>query len=124
MRAYAGLAEQNWLETVAPCTLAALGDVLLTLLIYGIGALGARDWRWASKQPVNAYATGSLLGLILGIAIERVAKETGAWRYAETMPIIPLVDAGLWPLLQLALLVPVSWWIANRWGVSERSPVD
>lgn len=57
-----------------------------------------------------AAAAGSVSALL----VEWTALSVGAWSYNERMPIVPLLDAGLWPGLQLTILVPVTMWAATR----------
>lgn len=75
-------AGRSWAETLGPCTLAALGDVGLTFAVFGLGALAA--------------------------AVEARSTASGWWSYMDRMPVVPVLGVGLWPLLQLALLIPAS----------------
>jgi hypothetical protein len=115
MPAYVEMAGRSWAETLLPCTLAALGDVAMTLAIYGLGALAARNWRWGVEGRWNVYLTGALLGGIFAAAYEWKSLASGRWSYNERMPVVPILGVGLWPLLQLMLLVPASWATAAGW---------
>ena len=53
------------------------------------------------------------MALVL-VGLECTALSGGAWPYNERMPIVPLLDAGLWPLRQMTILVPVTMWAATR----------
>jgi hypothetical protein len=96
------------------CTVATMGDVSITWAIYGIGALAAGDVRWGSTGGWNVYATTMLLGGVCAAAFEWFSLATHRWTYNDYMPIVPLLRVGLWPLLQLTVLVPLSFWIACR----------
>lgn len=50
-----------------------------------------------------------LFGLIVAIAIESYALQTGRWAYNELMPIVPLLKTGLTPTIQLGLLSYVTY---------------
>jgi len=41
---------------------------------------------------------------IFAILLEKYALATGRWVYADAMPIIPLLNVGLTPMIQLGLL--------------------
>ena len=114
MDAYKGLADKPWLETVGPCTLATAGDVLLTFLAYALGAAAWRDWRWA--WPGSGKVSAALAGLGFAIAslVEFVALSRSEWAYNDRMPIVPGVELGLLPLLQLTLFIPLAFWIGNK----------
>jgi hypothetical protein len=65
----------------------------------------------------NVYATAALLGGAFAVAYEWKALGSGRWRYTDRVPVMPVLGAGLWPLLQLALLVPLAFGLARRWAV-------
>ncbi|MBI2806606.1 MAG: hypothetical protein HYX68_16620 [Planctomycetes bacterium] len=112
MPAYTEMAERSWAETALPCAFAALSDVAMTLAIYGIGCLAAGNWRWGVERTWNIYLTGTLLAGLFATALEWKFLGSGRWSYNERMPIVPILGIGLWPLMQLMLLVPLSWFIA------------
>ena len=55
MPAFVEMAGRSWAETALPCARAAVGDVAMTLGIYGLGALAARNWRWGLEGRWNVY---------------------------------------------------------------------
>lgn len=115
MPAYGELARLPWRTTAVVCTTATLGDVLITLALYGVGALAAADLRWGMERRWNVYATLALLGAGTAAAIEWRALATGRWSYADGMPIAPVLGVGVLPLLQLPLLVPGACFLAASW---------
>jgi hypothetical protein len=119
MPLFVEMAGRSWLETALPCARAALGDVVMAFSIYGLGALAARNWFWGLGGGWNVYLTGALLGGVFAAAYEWNALASDRWSYSERMPIVPILDVGLWPLLQLPLLVPASWAIARWWTLSR-----
>ena len=58
----------------------------------------------------NIYATAAVLGLAYA------ALAAGRWSYTERMPVVPGLGAGLWPLLQMTLLPPLTFLFARRWA--------
>jgi hypothetical protein len=120
MPAYAETAGRSWLQTALPCTVAALGDVVLTLIVCGLGALAAGRAGWGMEGSWNVYAAAALLGGVCALAFEWHALASGRWSYDERMPVVPLLGVGLWLLLQLVLLTPVSLGAA-RWFVGRMS---
>jgi hypothetical protein len=114
MRAFAEMAERPWRATVWPCTLASLGDVVATLAVCGVGSLAAGQLRWGASGRWNVYASAALLGAAWAAAFEWFSRATGRWTYTDRMPVVPVLGVGLWPLLQLALLVPAALWVARR----------
>lgn len=116
MPAYADVPERSWRETVLLCTVASVGDVALTLAAYGAGALVTRRLRYGRGRSGGwkTYALMALSGVGVAITIEIAALAVGYWSYNERMLVLPLVNVGLLPFLQLTLLMPLSLWIAVR----------
>ena len=106
MSAYAEMRDQPWLETVPACALAAFGDAVITIVLYSLVALAFRNRRWWVKGAWKNYATVASLGFVSAVLIEMLALTTGYWSYAESMPMVAGLNIGLWPLLQLTILVP------------------
>lgn len=115
MPAYVEMAGQKWSDTFSTCTTATVGDVAITLAIYGIGTLASSQVRWGMTGKWNVYVTGAVLGGIAAVVIEWQALASGRWTYAASMPIVPVLQVGLWPLLQLVILVPAAFSIAYWW---------
>lgn len=112
MGAYTELAAVPWRQTVWTCTRATGGDVMITFASYGIGALAQGKLAWGATGKWNVYATGALLGALCATAYEWMALFSGRWSYSPEMPIVPIVGVGLWPSLQLTVLVPTALWAA------------
>ncbi len=109
-----------FLHLTAPATAAgmlgaALGDLVLTGLVYvGVGAV-ARDWRWPLLPWTPRIWTVLLvLALALGVAVEWYALSAGRWSYTENAPIVPMTGLSIVPLLQLVILLPLSFGLAAR----------
>ena len=102
---------------------AAAGDVEIILGIYAIGALAAGDPGWGLRGRWNIYATEAVLGLACAALVEHAALATGRWSYTESMPVVSVLGAGLWPLLQMTLLPPLTFVFA-RWWADRRSTKD
>ena len=114
MPAYAEMADRPWPETARRCTVATLGDVFMTLAVYAVGALAAGRVRWATSIQWNTLVAAGLLGAHWAVAVEWWAIATERWTYNDVMPVVPVLGVGLWPLVQLSLLIPAAIWIAAR----------
>jgi hypothetical protein len=86
--------------------------VAVTFAVYGVCALAAGRCRLAGRW--NEYTAAALLGGACAVAYEWKALASGWWSYSNRMPVVPLLGVGLWPLLQLTLLVPLDFWLAKR----------
>lgn len=121
MPAYREMASRSWRETANLCMRATIGDVAITLLIYATGALAARTLNWGLRAAWNVYSAAALFGAMHGFWIERAAIASGGWTYMQTMPVVPMLKVGLWPLLQLTVLTPLAFWLANRCSLAPRT---
>ncbi|MFC1594977.1 hypothetical protein ACFL3E_00935 [Patescibacteria group bacterium] len=54
------------------------------------------------------------VGLVLGLIIEWWALGSGRWAYSLAMPIIPIVQTGLTPTIQLAILGTASFLVSKN----------
>jgi len=116
MSAYVETAGHSWMSTLGLCTRAAVGDVGILLGIYAAGALAAGDLGWGLRGRWNTYATAAVLGLAYAALVEHAALAAGRWSYTERMPVVSVLGAGLWPLLQMALLPPLTFLFARWWA--------
>ena len=116
MPAYAEMAGRAWGQTVVTCTVATLGDVAVTFAVWAVGALAAGRLTWGMSGRWNVYAAAALLGGAWAVAYECHSLATGRWSYDGRMPVVPLVGVGLWPLLQLTLLIPLALGLAGWWA--------
>lgn len=107
-RGYAGFAEH-----LRACTIAALGDVLLVASIHVVVAAAWRTPAWHRAASPPKYLLSAVLGIVIGVAIELDALESGRWAYGS-MPLIPFTGIGLLPILQMTLLPPVVFAIMRR----------
>jgi hypothetical protein len=79
---------------------ATLGDaVMITLISLPFTFLNSfKKYTWAIIP----------IGIIIAVSIEWYALGTDRWAYNEYMPIVPYLEVGLTPLLQLGILGYIS----------------
>ncbi len=116
MSAYVETAGHSWTSTLGLCTWAAAGDVGITLGIYAAGALAAGDLGWGMRGHWNIYTITAVLGLASAALVEHAALAATSWSYTERMPVVSGLGAGLWPLLQMTLLPPLTFLLARWWS--------
>ncbi len=75
---------------------AAVGDAVY-ITILGIAFLKIPYLR-------NRLWLSLFFGIVVAVGIEVYALQTGLWAYHDSMPILPLLNTGLTPTLQLGLL--------------------
>lgn len=92
------------IEHVAFCALAAVADAIMTFLLYFGFAFIYKKPLWAQKIIFPQVLILMLAGGIGAIGAEIRHISLGSWAYAKSMPIIPIVNVGLSPVLQFMLL--------------------
>jgi hypothetical protein len=112
---YAGMATARHWSAILVCGAATLGDVVIALAAFWAVAsvVGARRWVLApTRGPVVGFVVA---GLLVTIVTERLATgPLGRWAYAEGMPLVPLLEVGLSPLLQWIVLPLLVVWFVRR----------
>lgn len=97
------------------CALASVADAVMVLLIYFALALVFKNPLWVQNLSVSRILLVMLIGGIGAILAEVRHLSAGTWAYAESMPIIPFVEAGLSPVLQFTLLPPLIYYLSFRY---------
>jgi hypothetical protein len=116
MSAYVETAGHSWMSTLGLCSWAAVGDMGIILGIYSAGSLAAGEPCWGLSGRWNIYATAAVMGLVYAVLVEHAALASGRWAYTERMPVVSVLGAGLWPLLQMTLLPPFTFMFARWWA--------
>jgi hypothetical protein len=88
--------------------LIALSSVMLALFLVG-----------QSGWPARAHGRVVMLTIVFGLAYTAFSEWLNieireAWAYRDLMPVIPVIDAGLSPLLQWIVIPLVAFWWARR----------
>lgn len=112
---YVGL--QDWSAVWWHCFVAALGDGILIWIILVVGWAIFKRFDWYVFPTSRMRVVLAVTGLCIGIGIEWVAVNIlGRWAYAPSMPILPILDIGLIPVLQMLVLPPLIFHIGARWS--------
>lgn len=81
------------------CVHATFGDVVIMLVLYAI------------HQKVPSLWKMALIGTALALVIEKISIELERWSYLPSMPLIPGIEVGITPILQMALIPPLVFYI-------------
>lgn len=90
------------------CTLASVIDAAVTIGIYLLLN------RFNLSNQVLFYLSAALFGALCATFFEWFAFRFELWRYNQAMPIVPIINVGLLPFVQLTLLVPLAIWLARK----------
>ena len=97
---------QSLVMTFLHCLPAIVLDALFTLAIYLI----LLHWRGRTLAQLTRLGL-LLLGVIGGttaVVVELIALSFGWWSYGASMPLVPKLDVGLLPVMQLGFLTPLT----------------
>ena len=112
----------GWWAATAVCARATLGDGVIVLVVFAIGALLFRDWRWFAPPSAGRYAAVVLAGVVVQVLIEwLMVHGLGRWGYKPWHPVVPVLDVGLLVVLQPIPLLPLVFWALAH---SERPDRD
>ena len=97
--------------------LIAMTALMLTLVLTSSG------WSDYSKPPQRIIVLTVLIGLGYTIFSEWLNTEIReTWAYSDLMPVIPIIDAGLSPILQWIVIPMLSfWWTSRPSRVTKRT---
>lgn len=91
------------------CFIGTIGDVILTLFVLAFIRLLKKD----RPQRIADFLALAIIGFIIAVAIEQHALLVGKWNYASAMPVIPWIRVGLMPIIQMTILLPLSFYLAK-----------
>jgi hypothetical protein len=98
------------------CFQAALGDVALLALLYGLMACAAEGWIWFERLSRWRLLLLALVGFLVAVVVELRALLDGAWSYRAAMPRMPLLDVGWTPVLQMIVIPLGLAWLSHSWA--------
>lgn len=100
------------------------GDLLIAFSALGIALLAAGDSAW----PRRRFPEVAVLTVGLGVAYTLFSEQLNivirkSWAYSESMPVVPIFDVGLSPLLQW-IIIPVSGLALARRAALKKIPLN
>jgi hypothetical protein len=102
-------------ELVAMLLGSAVGDGFLALIhLFVVTVLRRGRWQWQWPRDWKTLGFVILWALVVQIGIEIGALATGRWAYNSRMPVIPVLQVGLTPAIQMPLLMIPTLWLAQR----------
>ncbi|MBW3618497.1 MAG: hypothetical protein KY446_12285 [Proteobacteria bacterium] len=114
---FEGMADAPHWRAVQRCGIATIGDGVIMLVAFWCMAAVARTRGWVLKPSFRQTLGFTVVGAGVTVAVERLATIglwPMSWSYADAMPIVPVLGAGLSPLLQWLILPPLVVWLVRR----------
>ena len=104
---YNGFFEHFW-----TCLVASVVDALVLLLLFILFAVFNQCLSWPLTGKLWQYLVLVLVGGILAVWFEKWALDVEHWSYTNNMPVVPVLDIGLLPFLQLLLLPSITFYLS------------
>lgn len=102
---YAGY--KTFWQHLPACIFGAVGDAILIFCLYLFTKIIL-----PKATGFLFYALLAILGLLSAVVIEKFALQMNLWQYGD-MPMLPIVNIGLYPVLQMTFLAPLSIFFAK-----------
>ena len=94
----------HWQATLV-CLKATFGDVGIAFASFGVAAVLDKEWLWFVKPSTRGLAAYLAAGLLITFAFEwHAVYWAGRWAYSDLMPLVPLLQVGLAPVMQWVVL--------------------
>lgn len=87
-------------------------DTLIMLALYFLFTHLFKDFFWIKKIGLARITLVVLIGGIAGVVIEKLSLSFKLWSYNNKMPRVPVVNVGLWPVLQLMVLPIIVYYLS------------
>lgn len=100
---YEGMTDDPWVWW--HCFVASLGDGVLVCLIYVLGCFVFRRRDWFVTEQRLRIPFLLMAGFVVGVAVEWIgARLLQRWVYEPSMPLLPGLELGLVPVVQMTVL--------------------
>jgi len=108
--------EGSWGEIVFAALHCTGGDILIAMSALMLALmLAGQGWPFARQTRQQVTVLTVALGLAYTLFSEWLnIVIRAAWAYSDLMPIIPILDAGLSPVLQWVFIPIAAFWWASR----------
>lgn len=94
---YGGFVKDHWIV--------AAKDGLITVALYLLVGMLVKNAGWGKRFSSKRLMFLVVLGFLWAVGIEYYATEVAhRWVYAPAMPIIPIINVGMTPVLQMVII--------------------
>lgn len=96
----------------------------MVIITFSLGSLIHRCFDWIRSVEWRDVLIMSIALVLLAMVIEFVAVDRPAlWHYSRLMPLVPVIEVGLLPTIQLASLTVLTFtlggWMIRQWGALD-----
>ncbi len=92
---------------------ASIGDIIMVLIIFlGVSGIN-KSFNWRINNIKNVLLS-IIFGIFIAVVFEFYAQYTNRFTYNPSMPVIPLVNVGLTPVLQIVITPLIVFFLAEK----------
>ena len=106
------------------CALASIADVFMVFLLYFGFSIVFGDFFWIQRATWRKVILVMLVGGLGAVFAESRHLAAGNWAYANTMPLLPIGDVGLSPVLQFMILPILIYWISYKMAIERKARIE
>jgi hypothetical protein len=93
----------------------AAKDGLITVVLYLLVGILVKNAGWAKRFNRQRFMFLIVLGFLWAVGVEYHATEIAhRWTYAKSMPMIPIINVGVAPVLQMIIIPFFSIWFTRK----------
>lgn len=107
-------AYSHWTGTTPVYLIATLGDVLYTLGAFALVSAIKKTYEWIHDATIVDYFTLVSVGFLIALFVEYKGLALDRWQYLPDMPLVPFFEVGLSPVLQMSILLPLTFFVMQR----------
>ncbi len=112
---YKTTTEMSQPEFVPRILRASAGDIIMILLIFVGISLYNKSLSWNLNKENIIISV--ILGAAIAIAFELYAQYTHRFEYLPSMPLIPIINVGITPVLQMVVTPLLVFYLLEKLGV-------
>lgn len=93
----------------------AAKDGLITVALYLLVGMLVKNASWARRFNQRRFIFLIVLGFLWAVGVEYHAVEiVSRWAYASSMPMIPIINVGVVPVLQMIIIPFLAIFLARK----------
>ncbi len=93
------------------CAVASVADTVMVMLLYYGFAIIYKEPFWAKQMSWQRISLLIVVGFAGAVLAELRHTSAGNWSYSNTMPLVPVLNVGVVPVLQFMVLPVVIYYI-------------
>ena len=105
---------ERGMQSTIFCGVASIADGIMVALLYYSFAFFYKETYWMHKRKGKRIFALMIAGGIGAVVAEVRHVSSESWSYTEAMPLVPVVNVGLSPVLQFMLLPAIIYYLSFR----------